>query len=207
MKERKDLFFSGLSMNESAKIYKDLVLKRDVGNLLKDCRSIYDPSIVLENSLKELSKAKGKMTSIDQKSATFKAMTLSEFENGTLMTYVVPEQYRTFALKLSRELQEEFICVSSGEKAIAELAAVNYIRTLEIQNRINSYLALGSITDMGVRYLEVLSKELDRAQRHYISSFQTLKTLRQPVFQLNLKADTAVVGQNQMVQSNINKHG
>lgn len=118
------------------------------------------------------------------------------------MSSAIPEKYRAFCIDLSRSLQKEYQCEMPSEKATAELVAVNFIRTLEIQNKINSYLGRGEITDMGVRYVAVLSKELDRANRHYLSSLQTLKMIKQPAIEVNIKTQTAVVGQNQIVQSN-----
>jgi len=62
---------------------------------------------------------------------------------------------------------------------------------------------LGSIkTRYDVQYLAVLSKELDRAERHYLASLQALKMLKSPSFEVNIKTNTAVVGQNQIVQAN-----
>jgi len=47
-----------------------------------------------------------------------------------------------------------------------------------------------------------MSKEIDRAMRHYLTAIQVLNTMNQPKLQLTLKADTAVVGQNQIIQAN-----
>ena len=52
--------------------------------------------------------------------------------------------------------------------------------------------------------MAVMGKELDRANRHYLTAIQTLRMLKQPPMQLNIRANTAVVGQNQIVQANTN---
>ena len=57
------------------------------------------------------------------------------------------------------------------------MTSLNYVRVLEIQDRINSYLGKGSVDDIGIKFLSVMSKELDRAERHYISSLQLLRML------------------------------
>ncbi|MFH0936930.1 MAG: hypothetical protein V1808_01400 [Candidatus Daviesbacteria bacterium] len=166
-------------------------------------RSGYDPKHALEKADKELGDNNGAQVT-DPESFVFKALTLYEFHNGVLLTTVVSEQYKTLAIDMSRNLQKEFNCQNSAEKGLAEIATINYIRTLDIQRRINNYLEKGSINDTGVRFLDVMSKELDRANRHYLVAVEALKVFKQPSMQLKISANTAVVGQNQLVQT-VNK--
>lgn len=169
--------------------------KKYINSLITDV----DPENILR-------KAQGKIKNRDPiaypNSNLFKATTLFEFHNGVLMTRVISKTYQTFAIHLSRQLQEEFKCQVVSEKATAELAAINYIRTLEIQRKINNYLAQDSVTELGIKFLAIMSKELDRANRHYLTAIQTLRMMKQPRMQVNIKTDTAVIGQNQIVQSN-----
>jgi len=65
---------------------------------------------------------------------------------------------------------------------------------------------MGTINDNGYKYLKIMSLELDRANRHYLASLQTLRSIKQPPMQLNIKTNTAVVGTNQMVQVNENEN-
>lgn len=174
----------------------------EIKEYLNRSKMALDPYAVLREADKELHSSNKDQLSLQPTSNIFKAMTLLEFDNGILMTTTVPEQYKTFGIDLMKQLQVEFDCRNISEKATAELAAVNYIRTLEIQNRINRYLAGDTITDMGVRFLAVMSKELDRANRHYLTSIQTLKVMKQAPMSLNIKTNTAVIGQNQIVQAN-----
>ncbi len=162
-----------------------------------------DPSLVLRRADEEIRDQKGEQATSSE-SFIFKAMTLCEFDNGVLLTTAVPEQYKTLAINMSCNLQKEFSCQSSAEKALVEVVTINYIRTLDIQRRINNYLEKGSITDIGVKFLNVMSKELDRATRHYIQAVEALKTFKQPATNLKINANTAVVGQNQLIQT-VNK--
>ncbi len=63
---------------------------------------------------------------------------------------------------------------------------------------------MGTITDNGVRFLAIMSQELDRANRHYLTTIQALRTIKQPSLGVNIKAQTAILGQNQVVQANNN---
>lgn len=131
----------------------------------------------------------------------YKAMTLFEFDKGVLLLNAIPELHGVFALEFSKNLQTEFNCSNPSEKSLAETTSLNFVRILEIQRRIKDALEVMK-TRYDIQYLAVLSKELDRAERHYLTSLQALKMLRSPAFEVNIKTQTAVVGANQIVQAN-----
>ena len=180
---------------------KEVVKKIDIKDFISGCAIGDDPIAVLKQAQHDLDNIEDKQN-MTAKSSLYKVLTLYEFDKGILATSAIPEKYRSFCIDFSRNLQKEYQCEKPSEKATAELVAVNFIRTLEIQNKINSYLSLGNITDMGVKYLAVLSKELDRANRHYLNTLQTLKMIKLPALEVNIRTQTAVVGQNQIIQSN-----
>ena len=129
----------------------------------------YEPDHVLNQAQEELGKLK------DKKGASpdtflYKSMTLLEFDKGLLLCTSVPERFSTFALDFSMKLQKEFDCDTSSKKSLAEIVSLNFVRIIWIQDNIRAYLDKGSITDIGVKYLDFLSRELDRAQRHYQAS-------------------------------------
>lgn len=170
-------------------------------NKVGQYRTTSDPIQVLKSYDSELDHSKD-LNLVDQKSNTYKALTLHEFDKGILMTAAIPERYHSFTIDLLRKLHEEYKCVTTSEKSLVENIVINFIRTIEVEKKINSYLELGTISQIGVNYLNVMSKELDRANRHYLTSLQTLKSIKQPNFNVSIKTQTAVVGQNQIVQSN-----
>ncbi len=162
-----------------------------------------DPNYVLRKADEQLVNPKEESDPTTKpEDMLFKAMTLFEFDNGALLTMSVSESYKTFGIDLMKKFQLEYECATPSEKATAALAAVSYIRTLDTQRRITNYLEIGKFTDIGVRYLEMLSKDLDRANRHYLTAIQTLKMLRMPALQVSIRTDTAIIGQNQIVQNN-----
>ncbi|MFC1727568.1 hypothetical protein ACFL0Y_03525 [Patescibacteria group bacterium] len=161
----------------------------------------FDSDHILKLADKEVSNTK-KLNEFGPETYFYKAITLFEFEKGLLLASSIPERYRIFAIDFSQNLQKEYDCLTPSEKSMTEIIALNFVRTLEIQHRIDSYLNIGSITDMGVKYLGVLSKELDRAQRHYLASLDALKTFKTPPLGVSIKTQTAIVGQKQIVQAN-----
>lgn len=160
----------------------------------------FDAWYILQKADKEIKDLKEpKEFTLD--SNYYKAMTLFEFDKGVLLLNAIPELHRIFALDFSKNLQAEYNCATPSEKSVAEVVSLNFVRILETQRKIKD--ALGSIkTRYDVQYLAVLSKELDRAERHYLTSLQALKMLRSPSFEVNIKTNTAILGQNQVVQTN-----
>lgn len=201
--------------NKEAKVLNKVKTLDEIKSDL-NLHTVYDPATVLKEAEMALNQRK-QVDSDDEEveydepeeqptyeDPLFRAMSLSEFKNGALMIDSVAEQYRTFGIDMLRKVQEEYKCSTIIEQATAELATINYIRTLAIQRRITSYLDMNSLTDNGVKYLAIMSKELDRANRHYLTAIQTLRMLKQPSFNVNVKANTAIVGQNQVIQENQN---
>jgi len=168
-------------------------------SIINSC-SGFDANYILKLGDEEIRNLKGpKKFSGD--SNYYKAMTLCEFDKGVLLLNSVSDLYQVFALDFCRNLQKEFNCINPSEKSLAEVTALNFVRVLAIQRKIK-YVSDSVKTRYDMQYLAVLSKELDRAERHYLTSLQALKMLKNPPMEVNIKTQTAVVGQNQIVQAN-----
>lgn len=170
---------------------------------LKDSSTGLDAWYILREADKEMGEMK-KKTPIGSDTNFYKALTLLEFDKGVLLMNAVSKLYNVFALEFNKNLQTEYNCQTPSEKSLAETVALNFVMTLYIQSKITNYLEKGSVSDLGVGYINSLSKELDRAQRHYLASLNALRSLRMPPLEVNIKTQTAVVGNNQVVQT-INK--
>jgi hypothetical protein len=189
-------------------------------------RSADDPSTVIQEIEQSVAQSNGFET-IGM--TEFKAATLNEFYNGVLMSEAIPDKYRTLAIEMSRQLQKDYRCQLISEKALAELAVVSYVRVLDLQERMMTSLSIQKAltyrhdtcmhskdkfysgdtggnacqrTALELKLTAILGKELDRANRQYLSAVQMLQNLRQPSMQVNIRTQTAVVGQNQIVQAN-----
>lgn len=164
----------------------------------------YEPRVVMEKAALALSAANAKSRASDAGNSVFGAMTLSEFENGTMLTTTVPEECRTFGIDMLRQLQKDYGCTLISERATAELVALSYIGIIVAQRRLDFYLEKTELNKAELAFIAILSKEHDRATRQYLSALQTLRMLKVPPFQLNIKTGTAIIGQNQIIQENKN---
>ena len=179
-----------------------LPVKQDHPEVFSSLKHDYDPTVVLGRAQKFIDSNSGKSHIDDQNSLLSNAMAIDELNNGLLMANCVRENYRSFCIGFKKQLETEFGCNTPSKQAIAEVASINFSRVIDTQKRMTEYLQREEFTSLGVKYLLLLSKELDRAQRHFVSSMQLLQSTKFPPIQISIKATSAVVGQNQLVQVN-----
>ncbi len=181
----------------SNKITKQRTIEEIRGSLESSATG-YDSTYILRKADEEISKCK-KEQLYTPDTAYYKAMSLFEFDKGILLLNSLPDLHVVFALDFNKNLQKEYDCKTPSEKSLAEIVTLNFIRILETQRKIKDCQKNVS-TRYDIQYISILSKELDRAERHYLASLQALRTLRNPSFEVNIKANNAVVGNNQAVQ-------
>jgi hypothetical protein len=130
------------------------------------------------------------------------------FENETHVALMesVDEKYRMMARELTNKMIQEFVCTNEAEKGLVGLMVNAYIRTIDDSRRLNNELNAREITPNKNNYIANLSKQIDRANRQYISALLTLKQLKAPQIEMNIKANTAFVSNNQQINNLDNKN-
>lgn len=127
------------------------------------------------------------------------ALTIYGLDNHVPLSETVERQYWPLVSEFSNQLIKDYSCRTSGEKALAETIASAYIRILVISRRLNGALTPETvkISREHTTFYSMLSKELDRANRHFTSAFQMLVRLKQPPLNVHLKTQNAYVAQAQ----------
>lgn len=105
------------------------------------------------------------------------------------------------AIELTRQLITEFDCKTAAEKTIAEVAAAAYTRILRYSTALNNAYEVNNATTELNKFMSVMSMEIDRANRQYLTAIHTLKTFKQPSVNVTFNAKTAFVAQNQNVNA------
>jgi len=126
-----------------------------------------------------------------------------ENESHVALMESFTENYRMFSKEMADDLIKEFNCTKEYEKALAKLTVNAYIRILDNSRRLNNELESREITPNKNVYIANLSKQVDRANRQFISALMTLKQLKAPQIEMNIKTNTAFISNNQQV--NLNK--
>jgi len=109
------------------------------------------------------------------------------------------KKYQAFARDFSSQLVNEYKCTTVLEKSLAEIITSSFIRVIDNSRRLNDLL---NCTDIGINrniYIANLSKQVDRAHRQYLSSLMTLRQIKAPSIEMNIRAHTAFVSQNQQI--------
>lgn len=150
--------------------------------------------------------SKNEKNEVVKKRFTDKSMLLLRiFENESHVALMesFSENYRMFSKEMADDLIKEFNCIKEYEKALAKLMTNAYIRVLDNSRRLNNELESREITPNKNVYIANLSKQVDRANRQFISALMTLKQLKVPQIEMNIKTNTAFISNNQQV--NVNK--
>ncbi|OGN15128.1 MAG: hypothetical protein A3B99_01955 [Candidatus Yanofskybacteria bacterium RIFCSPHIGHO2_02_FULL_44_12b] len=123
----------------------------------------------------------------------------SDTHAGLMETFY--SQYRGLAKELSIQIIKDYNATTSAEMALAEVITNAYIRIIDNSRRLN--IELGGpgqpINEIRTKYLTMLSKQIDRANRQFLNSLMTLKQLKAPMIEMNIKTNTAFVSQNQQI--------
>lgn len=177
-----------------------LPMPRSDEDLYRGLSPLYSTREVLDNVNNEIAKyEKDHGYKIDSNTLV-QAMSLKEYENATLMSFGLSEITKPFALQLSLDLQAQYKCDTDGKKSLAELTALNYCRVLEVQKNLFGFLKINKYSELTIKIIAVLSKELDRAQRHYITSLQSLEMGLQPPLNISIRTNTANIAGQQAIQ-------
>lgn len=130
-------------------------------------------------------------------------MTLETDTHVALMESFNP-QYRGLAKELSTQIIKDYNAATSAEKALSELIASAFIRVIDNSRRLNNDLGGPGlpITENKTKYLSMLSIQIDRANRQFLNALITLKQLKAPTIEMNIKTKNTFVAQNQQINAN-----
>ncbi|MDD2807378.1 MAG: hypothetical protein PHW95_02580 [Patescibacteria group bacterium] len=126
-------------------------------------------------------------------------------DNGFGIMGAVEVDNRGLIQTLRKKLIKEFDCKSYSEKALVDLAVNAYSRNLTFSTSLITSNKMGYTTQLLNNYLSIASKEIDRANRQFITALETLRQLKQPELKVNVKTKNAFIAQNQQFNNNQNE--
>lgn len=114
---------------------------------------------------------------------------------------------RTTVIELTNNLIEEYECNNTLEQTLCEVIANSYGKVMQISRKFTSVMIAGEyLSDERTRYLSMLWKELDRANRSYLTALNNLIELKRPQMNINVKTKNAYFWQNQQFNHNDTPH-
>lgn len=197
-----------IKKEKSKELIKPLT-KREVQKRYNDANNYqWHPSYIYQELSKKLPILTDDEKENKEKDLIDKWWYLNSFEKSHIF---IAECFRWniqfWAIELINNLIEEYNCNTSLEKTLCEMIALNYWKILELTKKYNSVmLAWNTLTNERTKYLNMLSKELDRVNRVYLISLNNLIDIKKPKINLNIKTKNAFISNNQQFNNNLNKN-
>jgi len=139
---------------------------------------------------------------IDEKMGAVMAM--MNIDKNYTVSEAVSERLRPLTIEFCKHIVKEYDCKTTSEKALAQLASSAYVRILEYTRIFNGSIRDKYLSHEQNGYYSLFSKEVDRAYRQFNTSITTLKQLRSPQIEVNIRAKTAFVADQQQINDNRN---
>ena len=112
-------------------------------------------------------------------------------------------QYASLALDMTRQIEKDYNCNTSVEKALAEVITMAHIKMIDSSRIFSDWSKHGGEIKLRDRigYLEVMSRQTDRACRQFISGLAMLRQMKQPPMELTIRTNNAFISQNQQINT------
>lgn len=108
--------------------------------------------------------------------------------------------------ELVEKLVKDYHCTTALERSLCEVIAISYGRVLSTSRLMDQDFNLNYPSKEKVSYLNILSKELDRESRNYLTAINTLLDIRNPKMTINVNTENAFLGENQQFNNNRPRH-
>lgn len=152
------------------------------------------PKIIAGKSTKEINEKTNK--------TFYKALMVYGLDTHYPIAETVSEKYRGLVVEFCHQLTQEYDCKTPSERALVQVIVNAYARMLEYSQELHNCRKIEYLSNEKNGFYSMLSKELDRANRQFVTALTTLKQLKTPSFEINVKTKAAFVAKNQ--QLNIN---
>ena len=178
-------------------------------NMIKEyLKADCDPNVIFKNAAKQLETYTG---SNNKKEVEKIKKELVENSDKHLMAlglethYALAEmtavRYRPLVIEVARQIEKEYDCKTPSEKVLTEIVAGAYVKIIEFSKRFNDCTNIEFLSNEKNGYYTMLSKEVDKAHRQLIMALTTLKQIKNPPVEFNVKAKTAFLAQNQQINA------
>jgi hypothetical protein len=109
------------------------------------------------------------------------------------------------AAEFGIQLYKEYNCQTASEKALAQTVVIAFEHVIDFSRRLHIAMentGINGVIDIKtypllLKRMQIIGLELDRANRQFLTALQTLKQIKAPQIEVNVKTKTAFVAQNQ----------
>lgn len=124
-------------------------------------------------------------------------LSLNNSQTNGMVLNLVEEKYRPMLQEMIQSICRDYNCKNIIEISMAQNIATSYVRGIVLQDKINDdFQGDGLLSNLRNSRLSILSKELDRANRQYITFIKTLRELKRPQLSVIVNVESMIVGNN-----------
>ncbi len=152
---------------------------------------------------KKLAKDRKNFTDEDRKELSEIILSINTtIHHRTLIETMRDERDRTAIAEYAEDLIKEYWCTSISERSLCEVVALSYFSIMKTSRTLYQMHTVEYLSHDKNTYYTLLWKELERQQRMYLASLQTLRALKSPFWGMKINAKNAFIGENQQFNNN-----
>lgn len=183
-------------------INKQIIKKFTAEDALNKLRVTIEPKLIASKAIRIIEKYDNTTDAEKEQLASKHSKLLDqfirihEFEKHILLAESLPAKYGSLSIKMTDSIIAEYSCSTTLEKSLVEIIVSSFCRSLYLSTLLSNILNRESVPveQNFVNHYNFIGKELDRANREYLTALTALQQLKSPRLNVNLKADTAIVG-------------
>ena len=193
--------------NKEKSLAKDYTPEEIRNMIRKDLHITSDPDYLLEIVTKKVNAylaASGKEAEamkkdmLESHSGVLDSMGL---DTHYALATTVSERHQSLVITVARQIEKEYNCKTASEKVLVQLIAGTYGKIIGYSSVMNSNIYSLELSNERNAHIATLSKELDRSHRQMLTALTMLRQIKNPPIELNVKAKTAFIAQNQQINA------
>lgn len=146
-----------------------------------------------------------KITEEDQKDLNKLVNSINPFKTHKFLLWLVKEEdERNCIMEFSEDIAKEYDCKTSMELSLCETIASSYYSMIKWSQQMQRMYSIEYLSNEKNGYYSMISKEVEKQSRLYMSAMMTLRALKSPSTHVSIKAKNAFIWENQQFNHNQN---
>lgn len=105
-------------------------------------------------------------------------------------------------MEFSEDIAKEYDCKTTMELSLCETIASSYYSMIKGSQQMQRMYSIEYLSSEKNGYYAMISKEVEKQSRLYMTSMMTLRALKSPSTHVSIKAKNAFIGENQQFNNN-----
>lgn len=106
---------------------------------------------------------------------------------------------------MREQMIADFECTKPSDKMLVDMVVSDYALSSKLSGQLLKWLGQDRFQELTVKLVNTLGKELDRSKRRALAAYQTLQASKKPALNVHIRANNAVVGNNQQFNAHTHK--